>query len=561
MQRDGTPKNFPANDVKYDELFCSPHSVPVLPLDPSSLSSFFFYSVALSSWKSSGRSCWSLRVHPSSGALCGMETYVIIGNGELTKHIDEAPDIGACLFHYNVRSHNLELRASFSLPFWTHLTHIFPEEALSSVMFVAVCSCYWRESWKYGERGFRYCLLDTGHVIGSITLSASLHGWSAMFLPNIPTELLASFVGTSRQEDFPGPQEEGETPDCLIAIYPNTLNEHINITEFALDEDFVASEMKNTTWYGKANTLSCGYDHYPVIYQTDDVTALKTSDLNGFDLLFQSENVEIPKEILEKPSTWQKSAGELFRKRRSAHKFKQNRSITSQQFFKMMAKTMPSLNPLLWGSFPFVPRTHILLFVHQVEGLAAGVYILIRNKNSLSQVQEGMAKRHKDFQWQSVENCPPELPLYFLTTMPLSISNLISCEQKIACTGVFSAAFISELGLVVKKGGSWHYRRLHYEAGLIGHSLYLEAESEGLQGTGMGCFYDEPTAKLIGVPEEKKHTLASLYHFTVGYAKKDSRIQSMSSYPPPIPLKKVVEYPDNPIFSLSDFSKNYCLLS
>ena len=61
----------------------------------------------------------------------------------------------------------------------------------------------------------------------------------------------------------------------------------------------------------------------------------------------------------------------------------------------------------------------------------------------------------------------------------------------------------------------WFYRQLHWEAGLIGQTLYLEAEAAGLRGTGVGCFFDDETHDFLGL---KTPELQTLYHFTVGCA-------------------------------------------
>ncbi len=48
------------------------------PINASSISDFFFHSMALSAWKQHGVSKWSLRVNPSSGNLHPTEAYAIL---------------------------------------------------------------------------------------------------------------------------------------------------------------------------------------------------------------------------------------------------------------------------------------------------------------------------------------------------------------------------------------------------------------------------------------------------------------------------------------------------
>ena len=74
----------------------------------------------------------------------------------------------------------------------------------------------------------------------------------------------------------------------------------------------------------------------------------------------------------------------------------------------------------------------------------------------------------------------------------------------------------------------WRYRRLHWEAGLLGQVLYLEAEAAGFRGTGIGCFFDDDLHRLVGL---EGRAFQSIYHFTVGRPVPDTRIVTEPAYP------------------------------
>ena len=114
------------------------------PLDRESLSRLFFESLAISGQKSLADSRWSLRVNPSSGNLHPTEGYLIAGP---IAGLQSSPGV----YHYAPKSHSLELLAKMERESWQSL-HL-PEGTL----LLAFSSIYWRESWKYGERAFRYC--------------------------------------------------------------------------------------------------------------------------------------------------------------------------------------------------------------------------------------------------------------------------------------------------------------------------------------------------------------------------------------------------------------------
>jgi len=62
---------------------------------------------------------------------------------------------------------------------------------------------------------------------------------------------------------------------------------------------------------------------------------------------------------------------------------------------------------------------------------------------------------------------------------------------------------------------------------MIGQVLYLEAEAHGMRGTGMGCFFDDVTHKLLGLSND---AFQDVYHFTIGKAVDDPRLSTLPPY-------------------------------
>ena len=62
----------------YDAVFGSGVIMP-RAINHATISQFFFDSLALSAWKTTGQVRWSLRVNPSSGDLHPTEGYLIAG--------------------------------------------------------------------------------------------------------------------------------------------------------------------------------------------------------------------------------------------------------------------------------------------------------------------------------------------------------------------------------------------------------------------------------------------------------------------------------------------------
>jgi nitroreductase len=66
-------------------------------------------------------------------------------------------------------------------------------------------------------------------------------------------------------------------------------------------------------------------------------------------------------------------------------------------------------------------------------------------------------------------------------------------------------------------------RYVHFEAGAIGHRLYLAAEAFGLSATGIGAFYDDEVNRHLNLISEQGQVV---YHFAIGYPVPDPRLSA-----------------------------------
>jgi hypothetical protein len=172
------------------------------------------------------------------------------------------------------------------------------------------------------------------------------------------------------------------------------------------------------------------------------------------------------------------------------------------------------------------PCRNLIFFVHRVEGLQPGLYALPRSPEA----QQSLRKEPRPaFEWQNPEGTPAHLP--FVRLWPADCRAVaraaVSCHQVIASDSCFSLSMLAEFEPILK-ANVWRYRQLHWEAGLLGHVLYLEAEAAGLRGTGIGCYFDDALHDLIGI---KTTRFQALYHFTGGRAPTDKRITTLPAYP------------------------------
>lgn len=217
-------------------------------------------------------------------------------------------------------------------------------------------------------------------------------------------------------------------------------------------------------------------------------------------------------------------AARVILNRRSAQRFDARSTMSSGQFYRLLDCLLP--RPIApWDLWPHAPRLHPILFVHRIEGLEAGLYALPRRPEAEKELRAAL---RGDFAWERAADCPAHLPLYRLLPGDCrAAARTLSCHQAIAADGCFSVAMLAEFESLVRSD-PWRYRQLHWEAGLLGQVLYLEAEAAGLRGTGIGCYFDDAVHEILGLRDAR---FQSLYHFTVGRPLTDERITTSPPYP------------------------------
>jgi len=505
----------------YEDLY-RPGAIVSEALSVRSLSRLLEYSLAVSAWKQAGEVRWALRCNPSSGNLHPTEAYLLVDDVA-----GLAPAAG--LYHYAAKEHALELRAQWSKEAFVRLLQGFPPKAF----LVGFASVIWRETWKYGERAFRYCQHDVGHAIGSMRIAAQTLGWRMLLLGGLADDTVAALLGVDRAEDFDG--AEREHPDLIAVIWPSDqaaspATGRMSYVPLSLAADAV-SDVTRLTWRGKANRLS---RDEPIQWEILDqvlVASWKSSKQQSVVELRRERSSADPSGQATPVYAGQASAGQVIRQRRSALAFDNTTSISAGRFFTMLTRVMPGvehdlcLRAMPWDVLPWEPAVHLALFVHRVDGLVPGLYLLARDPLKVDALREAT---HPQFEWMRAAGCPDDLPLFLLQEGDArALAAELSCRQDIAGESAFSLGMIAEFESSLRQHGPWFYRRLFWETGLIGQVLYLEAEVAGVRATGIGCFFDDPVHQVMGFSGAK---FQSLYHFTIGGPVEDPRLTTLPPY-------------------------------
>ncbi len=468
-------------DVRYRELRAGRRGM-ARAFDRDSIGLLFELSLAVSAWKAAGGTRWALRTNPSSGNLHPTEGYLVTGN---------LAGIEAGVYHYVSRDHALERRA--------RIGQAAPREGV----LVALTSIYWREAWKYGMRAYRYCAHDCGHAIGALAYAAAALGWRARFLGDAGDETIARMTGVGRAADRG--EAEPEAPECVLWISAGAPAPALGP---------LAAALERAEWQGRANLLSPEH----VRWEQIDAVARVAHKAEGVESPSQSVP---PEGALHSVPALDPLAAPLIRERRSAVALDGVTRIEGEAFYAMLEATLPGARPP-WEAWPREPRVHLALFVHRVDGLEPGLYMLVRDGQALAPLKAAM---RPDWLWRRAG--PEWLPLYLLLPYDLrQAAKLVSCHQDIAADSCFALGMLADFAGVAK--APWRYRERFWECGLVGQALYLEAGAGAISATGIGCFFDDEMHDLLGIAD---HSFQSLYHFTAGGAVDDPRLSTLPAYP------------------------------
>jgi len=485
--------------VRYANLY-QQGSVPVLPLNQDNVAAFFELALGLSAWKQYQDTRWALRCNPSSGNLHPTEGYAILL---------ECPGLDAGVYHYLSRDHLLERRCLLDYSDAQRLTC-----GDGQFFLVGLSSIHWREAWKYGERAFRYCQHDMGHAIASVRYAAGTLGWTAKLL-DVSDAAITDLLGLARAEAFSCvPEQDREHPGALLIIGPEG--------GLSVDIELLRRTVKGGSWSGHANVLSSHHASWPVI---DDVAQATWRDEVSTPANIPAVNA-LP---IEKPATALAEdhirAVTIIQQRRSAVALDDSTPIPAQTFYQILDRLMPRPDVPPWDALPWLPHLHCGIFVHRVNGLESGLYLLERTLLPNQKLRSLLSAR---FLFERPAECPKSLPLFKLVAGDFRAhSQSVSCHQKIAEAGAFSLGMIAEFEESIRSKGAWWYRRLFWEAGVLGQVLYLEAEAAGFRGTGIGCYFDDAFHNLLGL---QGNQFQSLYHFTVGSPIEDTRLTTLPAY-------------------------------
>ncbi len=366
------------------------------------------------------------------------------------------------LYHYDPSRHMAEQRGRGE--FETE-----PAGGSAPIVFV-LTSVVWREAWKYGERAYRYCLHDIGHAWQALALSARAIGCDHFTLGHFVDDNVAQMVHLNGDE----------WPMLIVSLHGKCIPVH-------------EADTGKTVWFGgQANQLSKETIAHPLI---DSIhLATKRSDGGSSD---PSAVEFVPAGSggirLSSPASSTRSFGEVARMRRSALDFlggMQSMSLT--QLSAILASTAQPLS----ADFAGRRFVQLYLYAHRVDGLQPCICRFWPDRGELEHIKSGDQR---------------------------VVAAGLSLGQDLAGNSCVTFSMIGDLDGAARTYGDRGYRYVHFEAGAIGHRLYLAAEALGLGATGIGAFYDDEVHRHLNLVPPKEQVV---YQFAIGYPVPDPRVSA-----------------------------------
>jgi SagB-type dehydrogenase family enzyme len=391
-----------------------------------------------------------LRAAPSAGGLYPAEMYLAVRDW---------PGLEPGLYGYDPRRHRLVLLADGPDIHAALAAAAYGNAALAAAPVIAAVTGVWQRSrWRYQERAYRRILLDSGHLIGNAGLVAHALG--------LRLHATAAFCD-QRADDALRLEAEDEGVLALLALNLPGPAERPSWTALPSPASDAAS-VPSLELLHRASRLP---ETRPRLVAQGEVASDALELAHGWasgDRL-RGAGCAGPVPLASD------QLGTILR-RRSCRRFRPG-PISRDALARILAASyLPEQVAL--GEQPAFDRGSLATFIAviSVEGIEPGVYYLAPHQLELRPVRPGD---------------------------PREAARFIALGQDLGGDAGAMIFHTADLQACVRAQGDRTYRYLHLDAGVIGQRMNLAALGEGLGASGIGGFFDDHTADLLGIPRDQ----------------------------------------------------------
>ncbi|MCS6969641.1 MAG: SagB/ThcOx family dehydrogenase [Planctomycetota bacterium] len=389
-----------------------------------------------------------LRAAPSAGALYPTELYVAVRSW---------PELPAGLYGFDPLRHRLALlREDPGCADAVTAAAYGNAELAAAPLIVIVASVFERSRWRYRERAYRRVLLDAGHVIGNAGIAAAACGLRVAATAAFCDEQVEAAIGCPVGE-------EGVL--ALLAVQA------------------VDGGRQRPAWTALPSPPREGEPTLAGLHHASALPAerprLLGSDADELPLADSHGWASGPRLLGEGSSGPNPLALDPLRtiiRRRSCRRFVRA-SLARDALARILAATYVP-ERVGCDEQPAFARQSLATFivVADVPGVSPGVYYL----------------------------CPATLELRPVARRePREQVRFLCLGQDLGGDAAVTVFHTADLQRCVHRYGDRAYRYLHLDAGILGQRLNLAAVAEDAGASGIGGFFDDQAADLLGIPRSQ----------------------------------------------------------
>ena len=387
----------------------------------------------------------SRRAAPSAGALYAGEVYVVA---------EQVYGLASGLYYYAVEQHQLIQLREGSLLAEVGRSIERPAEIENAAAAVLLTNVFGRYTRRYANRGYRYALIDSGHIGENLRLAASSFGLA---------DLSALRFWDDRLNELLGIDGRSEAVCAIHAIgHGGAPPERVPTGERRLNE------VQHSGWTPP---------DIPVIERFHQATKLVPeigrSSTNAAPRRVDSDISDEKGLALPKSQPSKISVATAIRERRSAISFSRPAVKLADLSFVLEAA----------DGNPALKRTtgvQVFAIAHRVADLESGVYRYAPRRHELIPIGK------EDLHRRLVGAC---------------------LGQEMAGSAAVGLAMAARLDAVPSPLGDRRYRDLLLESGAIAQRIYLAAEAVGLVARNLAAFMDDRFNKLLALDSRELSAL------------------------------------------------------
>jgi SagB-type dehydrogenase family enzyme len=412
-------------------------------LDLATLTRILFCANGLTRQQAVGGEQYHFRAAASAGALYPIETYLA------TADVD---DMEAGLYHFSPADLKVQgLRRGDWREVLEHATANHPAIANARAILI-MSAIFWRSTWKYRARAYRYCFWDAGTILANLLAAANAEGISA--------EVVTAFVD-AEIETLVGIDGEREGAICLVAL--------------GWTDKPAAKSPPLTPLEVQSIELSREVAYQPLIkmHRESRLESIKeVMRVRGAEVAMAAASNAEQLRFDEIDPADARVLGDTILRRGSSRNFA--REAIGADELTTIVSASSGVSKL---DFPRLTDTYLI--VNAVDDLAPGAYYFDREAKSFELLKAGDFRAHAGY---------------------------LSLEQWLGHDCSALVIYMANLERVLAALGNRGYRDAHLEAGLLAGGAYLASYALDRGATGL-TFYDEETTKFLSPHAEGKSPL------------------------------------------------------